>query len=648
MANNEPLNYISLIETSPKFQKLRVECQSVVKLSLTGITNLIVNYEDPSIVDCFLNSCFRVNEVYHGARLLDAVELQRGMPGRGYATQFLDELIFGTYELEGDSKELGAKIPKTDPKTGKRMRNRDGFVWRKEIMKQTAIDKLLIIKNIDYCMDFCSETPGKVDPKNLWIFDNFRNPSVKMRCRMLLVTNEPLKFPFKIRTLRIDSIDEFEGKCVVNSFKSLYERKGQKFSLNDTQEKQIIRKLCGSTYTEAGDAIAEASSKALIASSNEIDASKVVKNLREKINRNLMEEASGLSHLIAKPWEDYICPEASNFTYDVKKIIRDFNEINILKEKDKEKLKNKEDDALVIQNIESIRSRMPHVIVLYGKGGVGKSAFPIHFAGLLDFDAWDFNVNTLHNMYIGQSGERARESLARISKASHLVVRIDEYDRAIGSGASSGQDMHAAHKQVEMEIMNWLQNLQEDNLFVKNDIFIVLTTNHKENITGPLLRSGRVDLVIDISEFDDKSMRETFISAPRRMKNRGLFTPVGYASFDDFSKAIDKLDLSKLTPLAAQKGFTVRDIDTLLIEMAAHDYYYKKYNSGIPWCTDTFLKVLENSTGSMTDENTNELVLGDRFLTDDKKKDPQIFFDFLKDYATEFDAEKFKEIELFK
>ena len=39
-------------------------------------------------------------------------------------------------------------------------------------------------------------------------------------------------------------------------------------------------------------------------------------------------------------------------------------------------------------------------------------------------------------------------------------------------------------------------------LFVKRNIFVVLTTNHKENITGPMLRSGRTDLVIDIEESD--------------------------------------------------------------------------------------------------------------------------------------------------
>lgn len=640
------MDYTSLIEKSSKFQKLKTECQSVIKLSLTGITNLIVNYEDPSIVESFLGACFRVEEVYRGIKGIDAVELQRSMPGRGYAAQFLDELIFGTYELEEESSEVGARVPKTDPRTGKRSRNRDGFVWRKEVVKASAIDRLLIIKNLDYCLDFCSETPGKIDAKNLWIFDNFRNPNIKMRCRMLLVTNEPLQFPFKIRTLKIDPVDEFEAKCITDSCKAFYSvNRNINFALTDTQEKQIIRKLCGNTYTEAGDALIEASFNAMSLDSKEINIAKTIRNLREKINRNLMEKSFGLTHLSSKPWEDYICPENSNFTYDVKKITRDFKEITLLREMSK--TKNRWEDAVITKNIESIRARMPHVIVLYGKGGLGKSAFPIHFAGLLDFDIWDFNVNALHSMWVGQGGERTREALSKISKASHLVVRIDEYDRSIGSTAASGMDMHSAHRQVETEIMNWLQNSQEDNLFVKNDIFVVLTTNHKENITGPLLRSGRADLVIDINEFDSKSIKEAFISAPRRMKNRGLFAPVGYNNFDDFAKAIEKLDLDKLTTITAEKKFTVRDIDTLLIEMAAHDYYYKKYNDGISWCTENFVRVLENSTGSTLDDNTNELVLGDRFITEDKKENCQLSFDFLKDYTSEFNPEKFKEVSFF-
>jgi len=241
-----------------------------------------------------------------------------------------------------------------------------------------------------------------------------------------------------------------------------------------------------------------------------------------------------------------------------------------------------------------------------------------------------------------------REALSRISKGSHVVVRIDEYDRAIGSAASSGHGMHEAHKQVEAEFMNWLQNTQEENFLVKNDIFLVLTTNHKENITGPLLRSGRADLVIDIADFDEKGIKEAFVTSPTRMKNRGVEL-IGFNSVESFQKAVDGLDLDEISSIAMQNGFTVRDVETLLQEMAAHRYYFKKYGEGIDWNTESFLKVLEGSIGSTKDENTCELKLGDRdILSGEKEVDPQINFDFYDSCNTKFDIEQFMDVGFFE
>lgn len=647
------LSYDGLIETSKKFMALKKGLRDAVRLSLTGITNLVVGYEDPCLVDTFLKDCFEDDELYKKTYDIDAVELQRGLPGRGMAAQYLDALIFGNIkeeeEEDNNKSVLNDKTPAVNVLTGAREREPDGFVNRPEVILGEFKDRLLIIKNLDYCLDFCQqvlgEKPGKVDARNLWIFDKFRNPSIKMGCRILLVTNERLRFPFKVRVLKIDPVDSYEANHIIDSFLQLYEKNEYIVNLTDSQKQQIARKLTGLTYTEASDAFAEASNRGETdIGTKEIDSLKMMRFLRQKINKNLMEDAVGLNVLTPKPWADYICPESSNFTYDVKKIVRDFEEIDFLKREQEKCRLNNADDSKVQQNMDAIRARMPHIIILYGKGGVGKSAFPVHFAGLLDFDAWDFNVNASHSKWVGEGSEKMRNALAKISKASHLVVRIDEYDRAMGAGGSSGQDMHYAHKQVESEFMNWLQNGQEDGLFVKNDIFVVLTTNHKDNITGPLLRSGRADLVMDISDFDDKSMRETFLSAPRRMKNRGLVPPVGFDSFEDFSTAIEKLDLGKLVPLVASRGFTVRDIDTILVEMAAHSYYHKKNKNGIPWTTEMFEKVLEKSSGSTKNDDTCELVVGDRFLLEEQKgkeATDQLDFPFLKDYTVKFDMDQF-------
>lgn len=627
--------FISLVRNSEAIQRARADLILSVKQSLTGITNLVVNHEDPCIIDYFIDYCFGVKELYRGTKDIDAVELQKGRPGSGFACAYIDSLIFGNFDLEEKKDPLSAPSPKIDPNTGKRIRKMDGFVSRKQVMLGDFNDKLLIIKNIDYCMDFCQNAPGVVDARASWIFDNFRNPMVKRGCRLLLITNKPLKLPFQIRTIEFPMVNKYEVEHIINSFVDKYSKSGYKISLNDSHRFQIIRKLSGMTYTQASDVMASS-----IASGYDNDKvvkpDVVVKNLREYVNRMLMDGQAGLTHLSPRPWEDYICPESSNFTFDVAKILRDFEEIRQLKYDREKILSSGGEDKILSRTIQAIQTRMPHVILLYGRGGVGKSAFPVHFAGLMDLDIWDFNIGASHSKWIGEGAERMRSALKRISESSHVVIRIDEYDKAIGATDSDGSGMHSAHKQVEAELMNWLQNSQEDNLFIKNNIFLVLTTNHKENITGPLLRSGRADLVIDISDFDSKSMTEAFMSAPRRMYRRGV-EPIGVYSQDHFLKMIESLDINVLSDIAVTQGFTVRDIDMLLLEMASHDYYFKKGKSKIRWRMEDFVSVLENSTGSVKNESTNELVLGDRIAYGfNSEKDLQVYFPFFDKTMREF------------
>lgn len=658
-ASDDPrkgVNFASFIEHSPKFAKTRGELIVTVKLSLTGITNLVVGHEDPSIVDAFLKTCFKTQELYNNTIDIDSVELQAGSAGKGRAASWLDELIYGSFEMAKDPN-TDMLMPVIDQQTGKRKRLPDGFVNRKEVISQSPsdklLDKLLIIKNIDYCLDFCKDTPGEVDPRALQVFDQFRNPSVKKGCRILLITNKPVKFPFKVRVVNLPKVDDLEAQHVIDSFTALYTKNKHDVTFTNNQLEQIIRKLQGLTYTEAGDALAYAMSASVVKGTQKIDTIKVLKLLRDKINEGFMADGNGLTHLTPRPWEDYICPESSNFTWDVKKMLRDFTEIEKLRKEQEALIAAGKDESEISHLIESIQSRIPHVIVLYGKGGVGKSAFPVHLAGLLGFDVWDFNVNATHSKWIGEGSRQMRETLGKISKASHLIVRIDEYDRGMGATGESGNGMHEAHKQVESEFMNWLQNSQEEGLFNKQNIVLVLTTNHKENITGPLLRSGRSDLVIDIDNFDSKSMMETFKTCARRMKNRGVMA-IGYTDWEKLQEDINKLDLPRLAELTTMKGFTVRDVEMLILEMASHKYYLKKYNDGLPWDSETFAKVLERSTGSTRAEGTGELILGDRTLLMEQKNggpaikedDKQLHFDWYK--KTMYDPEKIKEVDFFK
>ena len=615
-----PVDFVSMVKNSANFQRLRDELKNAVKLSLTGITNLVVNHEDPIIVDQFLKECYRDAELYNATIDIDSIELQRGQPGKGYAVKGVDELLYGTFEMKTDDSGVPDYV--TDPATGKRKRNPDGFVNRRQVITGEAKDKIIIINNIDYTLDFCKDKAGEVDSRASWIFDMFRNNDVKRKCRMLLVSNKKIVLPFKVRTVEFRPVSEYEANHVIVSFSNLYRNSGYTINITKAQKEQIIRKLSGLTYTESGDALAFALSNSESPKGSKIiSSSMVLKILREKINKNFMEDGQGLSHLTPRPWEDYICPRSSNFTYDVDKMLRDFNEVKRLRELAEQNIANGVDESEIENTIDSIRMKIPHVIVLYGKGGVGKSAMPVHLAGLLDFDVWDFNINATHSKWIGEGSKQMRESLKKIASASHVIIRIDEYDRAIGAGGESGQGMHEAHKQVESEFMNFLQNSQEENLFMKNNIILVLTTNHKENITGPLLRSGRSDLVIDIGDFDPESMEITFRTSARRMHNRGVMV-MGFKDQVEFQKAINILDLKHLSELATQKGFTVRDIETMLLEMASHAYYFKETNGkeGLAWTNENFVEVMEHSEGSVKEDGTGELILGDRWIFQQKHK----------------------------
>lgn len=391
--NKISLDFESLLRASSKFIDLKEELLTATRTSVTGMCNLVVSYEDPAMVDAFLRFCYSPHQLYRETYDIDAVELQQGSPGSGYAKDYLDYLIFGNIQSDGGG-------PQKDKKTGRRIRKADGFVNRRELKNPDTQDINLIIKNFDYSYDFCMEGPGKVSLRSMWLFDQFRHPNIKKRCKIIFVTNEKLELPFEISTVQMPPVDTTEAEHIFHSVQDVLRQKGIQPSFTDVQLNQIFRKLCGLTYTNATDAFISAVSKSVLKEGDEyigLNTQAVLKNLRKKINGSFMEKAFGLSHLESRPWEDYICSASSSFSYDVKKITRDFDEISVLK---------KEETIESEETIEAIRTRIPHVIILYGKGGVGKSAFPIHFAGLLDFDVWDFNVNVTHSMWVSKGAEQ--------------------------------------------------------------------------------------------------------------------------------------------------------------------------------------------------------------------------------------------------
>ena len=88
--------------------------------------------------------------------------------------------------------------------------------------------------------------------------------------------------------------------------------------------------------------------------------------------------------------------------------------------------------------------------------------------------------------------------------------------------------------------------------------------------------------------------------------------------------------------------------------MAAHDYYFKMGLEGLECNNNNLALVLERSQGSIRDDSTGELKLGDRFILEGNKNtepaevSPQYEFPFVNECASIYDAERFNQISDFK
>jgi hypothetical protein len=421
-----------LVEKSANMRRVIEELKATVEVTSTGITNFVVNHENPLLVESILLEAFKTEQLFNETVKFDAVELQHGRPGKGSSVRYFDELIYGTYKTKLNKED--ETVPDMDEQLGIFHREENGLTTRASIKRKLVDsgckDRILIINNMDYSLDFCkTDHPGQIDTRALFILDKFRHPTARNGCALILVTNKRLDLPFPVNSVEINVVSRFEVIHILNIFIKHYRDQNVRLLINETEAKQITRKLTGLSYCGACDALAYCltRSKSTKDGVDIIDMAKVLKLLRTKVNKDLMVGGFGLAQLEARPWEDYICPEQSNFTYDVKKLMRDFKEVEHLTEERKtlskdlksEKNQSKFDNGLervgdIEKDIDDIQSRMPHVIVLHGQGGVGKSAFPVHLAGLLDMDVWDFNVNATHSKWIGQGGEQMRESLEKM------------------------------------------------------------------------------------------------------------------------------------------------------------------------------------------------------------------------------------------
>ena len=234
----------------PMYVALKEEILVATRISISGITNFVTKYECPCLIDTFLKSCFKPEQIYN-SKDVDFANMCN--PNKTLMDLLAD------------------------------------FIGRKEVLMGEFKDRTLILRNIDLCPEVYERNKGFTIPA-LAIFNRFRHPSVKMGCRILFVSDTELNFQFRTRTIHLPRVDMVVANSIFDNIKYLYESCGYKFndSTNFMEGKIAIELISTPSFALAEDLLLEAfsaSNESQLKNKKELDAKNICEKLKLCKNR---------------------------------------------------------------------------------------------------------------------------------------------------------------------------------------------------------------------------------------------------------------------------------------------------------------------------------------------------------------------------
>jgi ATP-dependent metalloprotease FtsH len=165
----------------------------------------------------------------------------------------------------------------------------------------------------------------------------------------------------------------------------------------------------------------------------------------------------------------------------------------------KERLK---EIATLLKSVELLKefdAIIPRGMLLYGVPGTGKTMLARAFANYAEIPF----IATTANELIGfgtNDYDSMRTIFKRAKEYAPSIIFIDEIDTF---GTRSSQKSSAT-------INEFLTNLDGFSKNIEENVFIIAATNHKENIDDAILRSGRIELHLEVPPLDREG-REFFL-----------------------------------------------------------------------------------------------------------------------------------------
>jgi cell division protease FtsH len=197
----------------------------------------------------------------------------------------------------------------------------------------------------------------------------------------------------------------------------------------------------------------------------------------------------------------------------------------------------------------SVGAKVPKGVILEGSPGNGKTLLAKAVAGEASVNFFSIDGPSVQGIYAGFGSARIRSVFRTCRKNAPCILFIDEID-SIGNSRSngSGGDIKREHEHILNTLLTELDGIGKKEKHNYGPIVVIAATNRADVLDQALVRSGRFDRKISISQPDLKG-RESILRVHAKKVN------------------IDP-DLSWLEVAKMTTGFSGADIATFVNEAA--------------------------------------------------------------------------------
>ena len=187
-------------------------------------------------------------------------------------------------------------------------------------------------------------------------------------------------------------------------------------------------------------------------------------------------------------------------------------------------------------------SERPRGILLVGPPGSGKTVIASALSSVFGWTGVELDISEMIGGVQGETENNLAVALNTIRQINKCVVLVDEVEKALGGTQSSSKTDGG----VLLRVLNGLLRFMEENT---HNAIMVMTANSVDELPPPLLRSGRLDMVL-LADVPTAPQRKEILTIHLNKRNLGAL--VEKTMLEKLSKLTNHFSGAELRELIAR------------------------------------------------------------------------------------------------